>query len=148
MPAPEPRVDAVTPDHAFALLGDTPGAALVDVRTKAEWTFVGVPDVRALDRPMWFVEWASFPGMLPNPSFVPRLFELMDETPPPRLFFICRSGGRSMHAADAMATALAQRGLPAHCTNVAEGFEGDLDASGHRGGLSGWKMRGLPWIQT
>ncbi|MEM7686023.1 MAG: rhodanese-like domain-containing protein, partial [Pseudomonadota bacterium] len=35
-----------------------------------------------------------------------------------------------------------------HCTNVAEGFEGDLDADGHRGTINGWKAHGLPWRQS
>jgi len=29
--------------------------------------------------------------------------------------------------------------------NVTEGFEGDLDAEGHR--TTGWKHAGLPWRQ-
>ena len=28
-----------------------------------------------------------------------------------------------------------------------EGFEGDLDGQAHRGGTSGWRLRGLPWQQ-
>ena len=47
-----------------------------------------------------------------------------------------------------VAAVLAEQGVAAHCTNVAEGFEGDLDQGGHRGGLGGWKARGLPWRQN
>jgi rhodanese-related sulfurtransferase len=56
--------------------------------------------------------------------------------------FLCRSGVRSRDAAIAMTAA----GFKA-CYNVASGFEGDKDAAGHRGTVSGWKVDGLPWMQ-
>jgi hypothetical protein len=31
--------------------------------------------------------------------------------------------------------------------NILEGFEGDIDANGHRGQLGGWRKQGLPWRQ-
>jgi rhodanese-related sulfurtransferase len=58
------------------------------------------------------------------------------------LFFICRSGSRSLAAAKAMATA----GYRA-CHNVAGGFEGPLDDERPRGSVGGWKAAGLPWLQ-
>jgi len=58
------------------------------------------------------------------------------------LFFICRSGSRSLAAAKAMAAA----GYRA-CHNVAGGFEGPLDDERHRGYAEGWKAAGLPWLQ-
>ena len=58
------------------------------------------------------------------------------------LFFICRSGVRSRMAAEAMANAGYGR-----CRNVADGFEGPLDANRHRGQVAGWKSAGLPWVQ-
>jgi rhodanese-related sulfurtransferase len=58
------------------------------------------------------------------------------------LFFICRSGSRSLAAAKAMAAA----GYRA-CHNVAGGFEGPLDDERHRGSAEGWKAAGLPWLQ-
>ena len=32
---------------AFELLAENPSAVLVDVRTKAEWAYVGVPDLKS-----------------------------------------------------------------------------------------------------
>ena len=32
--------------------------------------------------------------------------------------------------------------------NVAHGFEGDPDSRKHRGRVNGWKMDGLPWVQS
>ncbi|GMG82207.1 rhodanese-like domain-containing protein [Paralimibaculum aggregatum] len=148
MSQPVSRVDAVDPSVAYDILRETPGTVLVDVRTRAEWTFVGLPDLGGIDRPLWLVEWAQFPVMSPNPGFLPRLRELIGEETPARILFICRSGGRSMHAAQAVAAAFEAEGRGVHCTNVAEGFEGDLDAEGRRGRAGGWKARGLPWAQS
>ncbi len=148
MSEPVSRVDAVHPAMAYDILARTESSALVDVRTRAEWTFVGLPDIRGTGRPLWLLEWAEFPAMTPNPDFVPRLRETMGEAVPDRLLFICRSGGRSLYAAQAVAAALSAEGLPAHCTNVAEGFEGDLDSEAKRGRIAGWKARGLPWVQS
>ncbi len=143
-----PIVDQVDPATAYNLLEADPNAALIDVRTRAEWAFVGVPDLSALGRQIWPIEWVGFPDMAPNRGFVDELSARMGDGKPPRLFFICRSGSRSMSAAQSVAAALAQRGIDAHCTNVAEGFEGDLDQEGHRGSTNGWKARGLPWRQN
>ncbi len=147
-PAPAIAVDEVDPTTAYALLRDTEGSVLVDVRTRAEWTFVGLPEISETDRPLWLVEWVSFPTMLPNPEFVARIEELAGESKLTHALFICRSGGRSMMAAQAVAQASADQGRPLRCSNVAEGFEGDLDHDGRRGRQHGWKARGLPWRQS
>lgn len=139
--------DAVDPEMAYAALRDDPRAVLVDVRTVEERTFVGVPDLSRTGARLWQVEWASYPEMTPDPQFADRLSEKAAEAPS-RLFFICRSGVRSMAAAGTAAARFAAEGLPVRCTNVAEGFEGDRDENGHRGVANGWKARGLPWIQT
>lgn len=142
-------VDALTPQETWTCLAESDASfALVDVRTRAEWAFVGVPDLSDLDTPFWPLEWVSFPAMAPNTRFVDQLVETAGGTLPERLFFICRSGARSMAAAQTVAGAAQAMGRPVHCTNVSEGFEGDLDAEGHRGGLNGWKAHGLPWRQS
>lgn len=148
MHAVRPIVDEVGPAAAYRLLESDSSTALVDVRTRAEWAFVGVPDLSGTGRPLWLVEWAGFPGMTQNPAFLEELSTWMGDAVPERLLFICRSGSRSMAAAQAVAAALAGKGIETHCTNVAEGFEGDLDAEGHRGRKNGWKARGLPWRQS
>jgi rhodanese-related sulfurtransferase len=141
-------VDEVDPAEACRLLESDPDTALIDVRTRAEWTFTGLPDLSELGRPVWPVEWVAFPSMARNPEFADELTARMEGKPPARLFFICRSGSRSMAAAQLVAAILAEQGIAAHCTNVAEGFEGDLDQDGHRGRVNGWKERGLPWRQN
>ncbi len=147
---PFPDVDDLDPDMAYRALAADPRAVLVDVRTRAEWSFVGLPEISATGRPLWLVEWVSFPAMAPNPDFVARIAELVgaDESEPAHALFICRSGGRSMMAAQAVSAAFAREGRPLRCSNVAEGFEGDLDEEGRRGRRNGWKARGLPWRQS
>lgn len=148
MSGAQPIVDEVNPTEAYRLLESDPETALIDVRTRAEWAFVGLPDLSALDRPVWPIEWVAFPDMARNSAFVDQLMSQTGGKLPTRLLFICRSGGRSMAAAQTVAATLAGQGVAAHCTNVAEGFEGDLDQDGHRGRANGWKARGLPWRQN
>jgi len=132
--------------EAWNLLAEVPNATLIDVRTLAEWSFVGVVDLSPLGKEPVLLEWQSFPSKQPNPDFVPTLLaelsrrQIGDDAP---LLFLCRSGGRS--AAAAHTVTAAGRG---HCYNVAGGFEGDLDADRHRGRLGGWKAETLPWIQS
>ena len=141
-------VDEVSAPDALRVLAEDPDCALIDVRTRAEWTFTGVPDLSGLGRQLLTVEWVSFPGMMPNPRFLEEVTEQAGGSLPGRLFFICRSGGRSMAAARHVAAETGARGQAIRCTNVAEGFEGDLDGQGHRGRINGWKVHGLPWRQS
>ncbi|MEM7743539.1 MAG: rhodanese-like domain-containing protein [Pseudomonadota bacterium] len=141
-------IDELPPADTYRALAETGDSALVDVRTRAEWTFTGIPDVGATGRDLLMVEWVSFPSMAPNPRFMTDLVEAAGGELPGRLFFICRSGARSMAAAQLVAAEAMQRGERRHCTNVAEGFEGDLDAEGHRGRMNGWKVAALPWRQS
>ncbi len=147
MPKAQKIIDEIDPAEAYRLLESAPDAALVDVRTRAEWAFVGSPDLTAIDRPVWRVEWVAFPEMVRNPGFLSDLVTCAGGKLPERLLFICRSGARSLAAAQAVAEATAGHGAAPLCLNVAEGFEGDLDGEGHRGRINGWKARGLPWRQ-
>lgn len=131
----------VSPLAAFDELRRNPGARLVDVRTVPEWSFVGTPDLRAAAAQPIFVEWHNYPAMAVNPDFAAELVRAGVGKGQP-LYFICRSGTRSRAAAIAM-TALGY----GPCFNVAGGFEGNRDASGHRGTAEGWKASGLPWRQ-
>lgn len=144
----DPRVGSVSPTEAWDMLRQDASTVLVDVRSAAEWTFVGIPDLSPLGREAIFVEWQIWPGMSRNPRFVENLEEALEGRQATAFLFLCRSGVRSLHAASAVLDHLAARGMDAGCINVEAGFEGDLDAERHRGGLSGWKQRGLPWRQT
>jgi rhodanese-related sulfurtransferase len=118
---------------------------LIDVRTRAEWTFVGLPDLKQIGKQILTVEWQTSPDNRIDAAFPERLAIVLDAAGAKKdaeLFFVCRSGVRSRMAAEAMANAGYQR-----CRNVADGFEGPLDANRHRGQVAGWKAAGLPWVQ-
>jgi rhodanese-related sulfurtransferase len=131
---------------AWELLKSDPRAQLVDVRTIAEWNFVGVPDLSSLGRRAHCIEWQQFPTMAANPDFAAEAAAAVQSAGADRntpILLLCRSGARSRAAA----IALTQAGF-AQALNVADGFEGNLDGERHRGLTSGWKASGLPWRQS
>ncbi|NEW39682.1 rhodanese-like domain-containing protein [Nocardia cyriacigeorgica] len=132
----------ITPKQAWEILRDDPRAVLVDVRTEAEWKFVGIPDTSAIDRQTVLIEWVDGTGAR-NTEFAQQLSTVLDgRDPDAPVVFLCRSGQRSAHAA----TVATSAGIaPAY--NVSEGFEGPLDEFGHRG-AAGWRADGLPWRQS
>ena len=132
----------VAPATAWKILSENKDAVLIDVRTRAEWNYVGLPDLESLAKKPALIEWQIFPSMQPNPEFVTALTDAFANKEAP-LLFICRSGARSAAAAKAMTAA----GYST-CLNVADGFEGPLDAQAKRGATGGWKATGLPWRQT
>jgi len=130
----------VDPIDSYAALEGDADAVLVDVRTQAEWSYVGLPDLTQIGKQVIFLEWQRFPDGAVNAAFVDQLREA-GVREGASIYFLCRSGVRSAAAARA-ATA---GGLgPAY--NVANGFEGHLDHDGHRS-VDGWKVAGLPWRQ-
>ncbi len=129
--------------QAWTLLDSEADAVLVDVRTRAEWTFVGIPDLSSLNRAPVCIEWQSFPSMQIDPDFVDTLkTEIGTDNSSRPLLFLCRSGSRSRTAAMAMTAEGYTR-----CFNIADGFEGPTDQHRHRGGVAGWKAEQLPWHQ-
>ena len=94
----------VIPEVAWKILGERKDAILIDVRTRAEWNYVGVPDLAGLDKKPGLVEWQIFPSMQVNPDFVGALSQALADKEVP-LLFLCRSGVRSVAAAKAMAAA-------------------------------------------
>jgi rhodanese-related sulfurtransferase len=134
-------VENVSPGMAWEALKSDPQAQLVDVRTDAEWNFVGVPDLTAAGKQAALIPWQIYPSMAVNSRFVEHLRDV-GFTTGHHLYFICRTGGRSAAAAEAAQ----QAGFP-HAYNVADGFEGPPDAAGHRGMVAGWKAERLPWRQ-
>lgn len=135
----------VSAEDCWSALGSQTPSFLVDVRTSAEWNFVGFPQTPQGGAQPIFAEWQTFPSMAVDPDFAPRVAAAIEaaggskESP---VYFLCRSGARSMSSAAALTAA----GFT-HCFNVADGFEGPPDEEGHRGTLAGWKAAGLPWRQ-
>ena len=135
-------VEDVSPTQCFEALRADGNARLVDVRTEAEWAYVGVPDLSVIGGRTLLVPWQNFPTGRINPAFVDQL-EAGGVGLDQCLYFICRSGARSLAAAEA-----ARRAGFGRVFNVADGFEGPADVEGHRGTVAGWKHDGLPWRQN
>jgi rhodanese-related sulfurtransferase len=129
-----PEIPAVSPPEALEMI-KTPGTYLVDVRTIAEYYLIGHPaDAVNIPFTFWNEKTQSFEL---NGSFaedIRQRFKTSD-----MLIFICRSGGRSLKAAEEAF----QAGFSTVC-HVNEGFEGDKDENGYRT-VGGWKNRGLPY---
>jgi rhodanese-related sulfurtransferase len=121
-------------------------ATLIDVRTAAEWAFVGVPALAEIGKELLFVAWNEYPSGAQVPDFAGRLKAALSEHGvghDASLYFLCRSGARSRSAA-IVATAAGYR----HAYNIEQGFEGALDADRHRTTPGSWKAEGLPWVQS
>lgn len=132
-------VENVSPSQAWEALRADPDARLIDVRTDVEWNSVGIPELAEAGQEVILIPWQIAPSMQVNGGFLDRLHET-GIGPEHKLYFLCRSGARSMAAAQA-----ATRAGYAHAYNVVDGFEGAPDAHGQRGAISGWKAEGLPW---
>lgn len=130
-----PYAGAMTPHEAFDILQENPQAVLIDVRTQAELDLVGrIPT--ALN-----IEWAYYPGMVPNHDFGKQLNERVDKNQ--TVIFMCRTGGRSHNAA----VVAAASGF-ANAYNMLEGFEGEANSLQQRTTINGWKHAGLPWTHA
>lgn len=136
----------VSVEACWSALQADPDTFLVDVRTSAEWNFVGFAEVPETAHDPIFAEWQSYPAMSVDVgAFTARVggaIQAAGGSPQSRVFFLCRSGARSMSSAAALTAAGFQ-----HCFNVLDGFEGPMSAEGHRGEVAGWKAAGLPWRQ-
>ena len=131
---------------AWDELARNPDATLVDVRTRAEWAYVGVPVLAEIGKQAALVEWDEFPTGQLVPDFIGRLKTELEKrglAMDAPLYFICRSGNRSKHAAIAASAAGCSR-----CFNIEFGFEGRLGPDRHRGTGGSWKAEGLPWVQS
>jgi rhodanese-related sulfurtransferase len=136
----------VSANDAWQGLTRSSSATLVDVRSKAEWIYVGIPVLSSIGKKTILVEWDDFTTGTVVPDFIGRLRKALADNGVPDdapLYFICRSGNRSRNAAIAATAA----GHP-QCFNIEFGFEGRLDAERHRNTPGSWKAEGLPWVQS
>ncbi len=124
------------PSEAHHFLQTNRDALLIDVRSDAEFFFVGHA-VGALH-----VAWLDGPDWLLNPHFVGEVSRLCGHAVDRPVVLICRSGRRSLDAAAALEAA----GFSA-VHHVRHGFEGDLDDHHQRGKVNGWRHDDLPWEQ-
>jgi len=129
------------PKMAVERLQNNPQALFVDVRSKAEFKYVGYPENSIL------IPWIDDPDWEPNPeAFSDAVMQELDgreNLSDTEIILICRSGYRSNDALKC----LENKGFT-QVSHVASGFEGDLDENDHRGNLNGWRHDGMPWSQS
>ena len=129
------------PKMAVERLQNNPQALFVDVRSKAEYKYVGFPENSIL------IPWIDDPDWEPNPeAFSDAVMQELDgceNLSDTEIILICRSGFRSNEALKC----LENKGFT-QVSHVASGFEGDLDENDHRGNLNGWRHDGMPWSQS
>ncbi|HJO87846.1 MAG: rhodanese-like domain-containing protein [Rhodospirillales bacterium] len=131
----------LTPEETWKILKNEQSAMLIDVRTAAEWNYVGVADLSNMGKEQLTISWVTFPGDQKNENFIAEV-EAACPDKDAKVISICRSGVRSISTS----TALTEAGYT-QAYNVLEGFEGDKNDDEHRGNTGGWKVRGLPWKQ-
>lgn len=132
----------VSPTQAWDALKSGSNSVLVDVRTVPEWRLVGQPNLTELDKTVVSTQWQVFPAMEVNENFVEDLAQ-SGISKDQHIYFLCRSGVRSISAAVAMTAAGYQ-----FCYNIIDGFEGPPNENQQRGQTGGWKAEGLPWSQS
>ena len=129
------------PKMAVEKLQNNPQALFVDVRSKAEYKYVGYPENSIL------IPWIDDPDWEPNPeAFSDSVMQELSDRENllnTEIILICRSGFRSNEALKC----LENIGFT-QVSHVASGFEGDLDENDHRGNLNGWRHDGMPWSQS
>ena len=125
----------------------------IDVRTRGEVAYVGMPTVADANIPFKFTskkfKWNDKKNnfkMTPNSNFVTDVTERLQQkglSKNDKILVMCRSGGRSAKAANA----LTEAGFT-QVFSIIDGFEGDNVKSGDQKGkrtLNGWKNSNLPW---
>lgn len=138
----------ITASEAANAVAARTDVILLDVRTPEETMLVGHPTVAAANIPFKTIDPAhgysaqkSTYNMLPNPDFVKDVKAfLAGHDSVGTVLIMCRSGGRSAAAVDALLKA----GVEAQLYTVVDGFEGDKDDRGKRS-VNGWKNAGEDW---
>ena len=141
-------IKQIEPKAAFEILAENKESLLVDVRTDAEFKFVGIVDSSKLSNETLLLPLLNFPNMSENSDFIKNLENHTKEISPQnhknlQIFFICKTGGRSNSSAN-----IANELGFSNCYNIINGFEGDLDHNNQRGNINGWKAEKLPWKQS
>ena len=134
-------IKSITSVECFSFLSKISNSFLIDVRTKPEWEFIGIPDLSSINKKAIFISWHVYPEMKINSLFENQLINSKIKKTD-KLFLICRSGSRSFKAAKF----LSSFGYH-YCFNVTDGFEGDKNNLNQRSSINGWKYNNLPWKQ-
>ena len=139
----------LTAQEASAFLAQNEEAVLIDIRTRAEVSFVGIAAEADKNIPYMvmdeFWEFGADKGtykMAVNSNFDREVAGFIQErglSKESPIILMCRSGSRSARAADL----LGQLGYTS-VYSVVDGFEGDKDPDGVRS-VNGWKNSNQAW---
>jgi rhodanese-related sulfurtransferase len=132
--------DVLSPE-CWQVLSQEANSYLIDVRTNIEWQTIGIANLQSIDKETKLISIKLLPNMSYNNDFIPELLKIAPDKAA-KLFFICKSGGRSKEAA-----LLASQYGYKHCYNVLYGFEGELSQDAFGNTVGGWKALNLPWRQ-
>ena len=126
------NVSEINSTSAFKTLGKRRNSFLIDVRSSIEWEQSGVPDLFQIGKKPFFIEWP----ILINEDFIKEFNLILSKNfkQSDHIFFICRSGIRSRHAAN-----LSSNFGYSNVFNIIDGFEGN------KFNYYGWKGNNLPW---
>lgn len=140
----------VTPTEAYYMATTEANTYILDVRTIAEWHWVGHPgenrlgDGAALEGKVinipYMIEYKG--DFIINPSMLVDVGNTFPSPDDVTLITMCRSGGRSVAAAN-----LLEAAGYSNVKNMVTGFEGGKDAYGYRT-VNGWKVDGFPYTYS
>ena len=119
------NVSNISSEQCFQKLKDSEDSHLVDVRTPEEFKNDGFSDLSSINKTLHKITIVNSDGS-PNPNFLSDFSDL-NLNKDSEIYFICRSGARSMRAA-VLAADIGYQNL----YNVEDGF------------TLGWKPKGLP----
>ena len=94
----DPKIFNINSLECYSKLSETLNSYLIDVRTKPEWEFIGVPNLFSINKKVLFISWHVYPEMKTNSRFENEIIKSNIKTND-KLFLICRSGSRSLNAA-------------------------------------------------
>ena len=105
---------------AFDFLSKKVDSHLIDTRSDLEWKTTGIPDLSSINKEVNLINW----GPVLDQTFFEQYkkFLLNSFNQKDSLFFICRSGARSL-----MAAKFAIEFGFEHCFNIYEGFHNEND---------------------
>jgi rhodanese-related sulfurtransferase len=143
----------VTPNEAYDLVKNYSNVYILDVRTPEEWIWVGHPGMNKqgigveLSGKVVNIAWEKYVKkvLAENPSFITEVNEVFGDNPNVVILTLCRSGKRSVDAANALDAAgyTVNNGYTIY--NIKTGFEGAADPTTGYRTVNGWKINGLPY---
>ena len=141
------RIEDVPVLETWKRLEGDPKAVLVDVRTRAEWAFVGIPDLSRLDREVLLMEWQTFPDNRIDPDFAGATWSRRSTASG------CEKDAPSFSSSAARAAAAGWLQKPWRRRDIAiagmwrKASRGLSMPTVIEGRIAGWKFAGSPWVQ-